>query len=63
MEFGTLLRLAKENEPYAFNKILELYRPLMIKESIINGEFDEDLFQELTIVLSACIQKKNIFTE
>jgi len=61
MRFGMLLQLAKENEPYAINKLLELYRPLMIKESIIDGVFDEDLYQELTILLINSVQRKNIF--
>ena len=32
-----------------------MYRPLLMKESIICGVFDEDLFQEQCIVLSRCI--------
>ena len=63
MRFELLLQLAKENEPYAISKLLDLYRPLMVKESIINGVLDEDLFQELTILLVFCIQKKNLFTK
>jgi len=61
MRFELLLQLAKENEPYAVNKILDLYRPLMIQESIINGVFDEDLYQELTILLVYCLRKIIIF--
>jgi len=61
MNFELLLQLAKENEPYAINKLLALYHPLMVQESIIDGDFDEDLYQELTILLVSCVQKKIIF--
>ena len=32
-----------------------MYRPLLIKNSIIDGSYDEDLFQELSITLLKCI--------
>jgi hypothetical protein len=36
--------------------LLEIYRPLMLKEAIIDGVFDEDLFQELQIVFMHCVR-------
>jgi len=56
MEFEILLRMAKENEPYAFHKLVELYQPLMVQASIVNGVFDEDLYHELIILLASYIQ-------
>ena len=57
-DFKTLLLRAKENDLAAFEEILAMYRPLLLKESIINGrmDMDEDLFQELSLTLFRCIQ-------
>jgi len=63
MNFRMLLQLAKEDAPYAINKILALYRPLMIKESIIDGVFDEDLYQEFSVLLIYSIRRKNIYAK
>lgn len=54
-DFKTLLLRAKENDQAAFEEILAMYRPLLLKESIINGrmDMDEDLFQELSLPFSA----------
>lgn len=38
-------------------EIFEMYRPLLIRKSIVNGSFDEDLYQELAGVLLLCIQR------
>ena len=43
MKFGDLLLRAKSGEQDALNAILEMYRPLLLKESIVLGVFDEDL--------------------
>ena len=37
-DFKTLLLRAKENDQAAFEEILAMYRPLLLKESIINGK-------------------------
>ena len=55
MNFKELLLQAKEGRESAVVAILEMYRPLLIKNSIINGNFDEDLYQELSITLLKCI--------
>ena len=55
--FKNLLVRAKENDAAAYAEILNMYKPLPIKESILNGSFDEDLYQELCIVLLKCIRK------
>ena len=50
MDFRELLILAKANHPKAIESLLTMYRPLLMKEAVVNGIFDEDLFQELCIV-------------
>lgn len=57
MNFKELLICAKDGDMSAKEAILELYRPLLIKESVIDGTFDEDLYQELCITLLNCIRK------
>ena len=56
MNFERLLLKAKEGNADAVLKILEIYKPLLIK----NGRFDEDLYQELVSTLLQCIQRFQI---
>ena len=58
MNFERLLLKAKEGN--AVLKILEIYKPLLIKNAIVNGRFDEDLYQELVSTLLQCIQRFQI---
>ena len=51
---------AKEGNADAVLKILEIYKPLLIKNAIVNGRFDEDLYQELVSTLLQCIQRFQI---
>ena len=60
MNFKELLLRAKADDRQAKQELLERYRPLLVKESIVNGIFDEDLYQELSIVLLICIKKLRI---
>ena len=60
MNFERLLLKAKEGNAYAVLKILEIYKPLLIKNAIVNGRFDEDLYQELVSTLLQCIQRFQI---
>lgn len=57
MNFKELLFQAKNNESQAIKDLLEMYRPLLIKEAIINGIFDEDLYQEFQITFLLCIKR------
>ena len=57
MNFKELLIQAKSGDKEAEESILALYKPLLIKESILDGTFDEDLYQELCITLLNCIRK------
>ena len=57
VNFKELLIQAKSGDKDAEESILALYKPLLIKESILDGTFDEDLYQELCITLLNCIRK------
>ena len=60
MNFERLLLQAKEGNVDAVLEILEIYKPLLIKNAIVNGRFDEDLYQELVSTLLQCIQRFQI---
>lgn len=55
MNFSDLIKNAKMGNSEAFETILKMYLPLIMKESIINGTYDEDLYQEQCMVLNKCI--------
>lgn len=55
MIFKELLLQAKAGRETAIVAIWEMYKPLLVRNSIINGRFDEDLYQELSITLLKCI--------
>ena len=57
MNFKDLLLRAKSGYNEALTELLLMYRPLLLKESIVDGVFDEDLFQELCIVFLKCVRK------
>lgn len=57
MNFKELLIRAKAGDEQAIEKLLDMYRPLLLKESIVDGILDEDLYQELCIVFWRCIKK------
>lgn len=52
MNFKDLLLRAKDGDQQAKEEIFLMYRPLLFKESCVNGIFDEDLFQELRAAVS-----------
>lgn len=57
MNFKELMLQAQGGSKEAEESILMLYRPLLLKESIQDGIFDEDLYQELCITLIKCVRK------
>lgn len=57
MIFRNLLLQAKAGDEKALTELLLMYRPLLLKESIVDGIFDEDLFQELCIVFLKCVRR------
>lgn len=59
MNFEEVLFRAQMGDQKAVLQILEMFRPLLIKNSLINGRFDEDLYQELSIEVLKCIRSYN----
>ena len=57
MNFKELLLRAQAEDQQAKEKLLSLYQPLLMKEAVINGVFDEDVYQELCITLLTCITR------
>lgn len=49
MNFNELIFAAQKGDANAFETIFAMYRPLLMKESIMMRSFDEDLFQEQCI--------------
>ena len=61
MNFKDLLLRAKDGDQKAKEEIFLMYRPLLFKESCVNGIFDEDLFQELSATLIHCIRMFKLY--
>ena len=51
MTFRETLIRAKLGDETAKLEMLEKYKPMLIKNSILNGRFNEDLYQEQCLVL------------
>lgn len=60
MNFKQLLEQAKNGNQQAVTELLMMYRPLLLKESILDNSLDEDLFQQLCLVFLRCIEKFRI---
>ncbi len=56
MNFSDILPKAKAGEDDAISMLLEMYKPLLLKNAILNGKLDEDLYQELCITFLRCIE-------
>lgn len=56
MNFEANLIKARECDKKAMLQIVEKYRPLLIKYSMISGSFDEDLYQENIFTMLRCIK-------
>lgn len=57
MDFKAILQNAKKADPDSVIMLMESYRPLLLKESLINGHLDEDLYQNLAVAMLICIQR------
>lgn len=60
MEFEELLYRAKADDKQAVAQIIEMFRPLIIKNALVKGIFDEDLYQELMVELLKCIRSFHV---
>lgn len=60
MNFKELLSRVKDDDLRAKEILLERYKALLMKESIIDGVFGEDLYQDLCVTLLDCIHKFHV---
>lgn len=60
MNFKELLQRAQMDDQQAKREVFSMYQPLLVKEAVVNGVFDEDIYQELCETLLLCIQKFRI---
>lgn len=56
MEFKELLIRAKRGENKATEELLKMYEGLLVRKSIVEGVFNEDLYQELCYRFIHCIE-------
>ena len=57
MEFEEILFRAQQGDKKAIEQILEMFRPMLIRNALICGVFDEDLYKEFVIETLKCIKK------
>ena len=55
MSFTETLTAAKLSDRTAKDELLKMYNPFIIKNSMVNNRFDEDLYQSLVQVFLKCI--------
>ena len=55
--FEELIIKAQKGDDCAQVQLFQMYHPLLFKESLIDGAFDEDLYQELCYRFFCCINK------
>ena len=60
MNFEELLLNAQAGGKQEITVPLEMYQPLLIKTAIIDGIYDEDLYQELCITFLKCLNQFKI---
>lgn len=60
IDFDNTLMQAKAGDKQAMEEIYQMFRPMLVKNSLDFGVFDEDLYQELCQTLLSCIQKFRI---
>ena len=56
MNFKELLYRARQGNQEAILEIFEMYRPLLVRNALVDGFFDEDLYQELIVEFLRCIR-------
>lgn len=60
MTHKDLILQAKAGDRDATEALLTLYKPMLVKMSVVNGLFDNDLYQEFCITLLNCVEKFHI---
>lgn len=57
MNFEELLYAAQSGDTGACEKLFLMYRPLIIRYSMWEGRFDEDLYQEQAMIFLKCVER------
>ena len=55
-QFKNLLMVAKTGDTEAIQKIVDMYRYLIIKKSFVDNIFDDDLNQQLYFTVLNCVK-------
>ena len=55
--FKELILRAQRGDRREQEVLLGMYKPLLIKESVIDGVYDEDLYQELCYRFLVCVER------
>ena len=56
MDFKELLIRCQSGDRAALEKLYLMFKPLLVKRSLVNGVFDEDLFQKNCETLLRCVK-------
>lgn len=56
-DFKVLLLTAQSEDREGFEELLLRYKPLLLKEAVIDGIFDEDLYQEYCMTFFRCVKR------
>ena len=56
MEFEKILFRAQQGETQSIEQIIEMFRPMLIRNALVKGGFDDDLYQELIAETMKCIR-------
>lgn len=60
MDFKELLTRCQSGDHAALEELFLMYRPLIVKKSYLNKEFDQDLFQQNSETLLRCVKSYQI---
>jgi len=60
MDFRELLTQCQNGDRTALEELFLMYRPLIVKKSFLNKEFDQDLFQQNSETLLRCVKSYHI---
>lgn len=55
MKFEEVLFRAQQGEAQSIEQIIEMFRPMLIRNALVKGVFDKELYQELIIEVLKCI--------
>ncbi len=59
-DFVELLVAIRNGDEKKFEELLHMYKPLLTHESVIDGVYDEDLYQELCLIFWKCARQFEI---